>query len=56
VTTKELQGNREDFPMGPFKDIGVEKTSHVATDGSQKGPCCAAGADPSACRRDADLR
>ena len=22
--------------MGPFKDIGVEKTSHVATDGSKK--------------------
>jgi hypothetical protein len=24
--------------MGPFKDIGVERTSHVATDASQNGP------------------
>ena len=23
--------------MGPFKDFGVEKTSHVATDASQNG-------------------
>jgi hypothetical protein len=42
--------------MRPFKDIGLEKTSHVATDASQMVHVAVAGADSSARRRDADLR